>query len=117
MSPVRVLVRYADQDELRIMKCMLNKKYGSTRLYIVETNMIVTTDDPDSPLDYRKIGYKITTRKNSTILNESQIYRAEDGTRYTVENLSGEYHTLGECLYAKLFDWCAKNRAAVLGII
>ena len=43
MSPVRVLVRYADQDELRIMKCMLNKK---TLLFSMIATILLTSCNP-----------------------------------------------------------------------
>jgi len=117
MSPVRFLAKYSDEDEQRIIKCMVSTKDGVKTLYVVETNMIVTSSDPESPLDYRKIGYKITSRRNSTILESARINHNIDGTRYIIENMPNEYHTIGECLYAKLFDWCARNKVTVLGII
>ena len=118
MSPVRLLVKYSDtENELRVVKCMINNKLGVRMLYVVETNMIVTMDDPDSPLDYRNIAYRTTTRRNSVILDRCEILRDDSDTRYTVSGLSSDYHTLGECMYAKLFDWCAKNKVTILGII
>lgn len=118
MSPVRLLIRYiGNENELRIVKCMISSKSGAKYLYIVETNMIVTTGDPTSPLDYRNIAYRITTHRNSSIVDRSEILKSEDGTKYTVSGLSSEYHTLGECMYAKLFDWCFQNGANILGII
>lgn len=127
MSPVRFLVKYEGvkpnsdfevlRPELRILKCMINNKLGIRRLYIVETNMLITVDDPNSPLDYRNIAYKTTTKRNSVILDSSKVFRSADDTRYLVSDLSSEYHTLGECMYAKLFDWCAKNKVTILGII
>ena len=118
MSPVRLLIRYVgNEDELRVVKCMISNNSGNHQLYITETNMIVTTGDPKSPLDYRNIAYKMTTRKNSSILDSSEILKSDDGTRYVVSGLPSEYHTLGECMYAKLFDWCFKNGTNILGII